>query len=87
MKDQKIKIFGVYGLAVLLTVAAAAIGWALIQQFGQLPTFITFYPAMIISVLVGGAGPGLLSTALGGLLASLFLPPIGSPKVETLTMP
>jgi K+-sensing histidine kinase KdpD len=44
----------------------------------SLPTYITFYPAMMVAALLGGIGPGLLATALAALVASmLVLKPIG----------
>jgi PAS domain S-box-containing protein len=45
---------------------------------GNLPTYITFYPAVIITALVAGFGAGLLATATAALLAVFWvLPPEG----------
>ncbi len=43
-----------------------------------LPTYITFYPAVMVAALLAGFGPGLLATALTGLsVAYWVLPPEG----------
>jgi K+-sensing histidine kinase KdpD len=33
------------------------------------PTYILFYPAVIVAAVVGGLGPGIWATLLSGLLA------------------
>ena len=44
----------------------------------ELPTYVTFYPAIMAAALLGGRGPGLLVTALCALGAAIFLlPPAG----------
>jgi len=68
-----------YGMAILLIAAALALRSGLGYSFGHLPTYVTFYPALIFAALIGGLGPGLFATALGAILADLFfIPPIGS---------
>jgi len=68
-----------YGLAIL----AVAIGWLLrtvmTMWFGPgLPTFITFYPAVIMVALLAGPGPGLLATALViAVVVYSIMPPLG----------
>ena len=43
-----------------------------------LPTYITFYPAVMVVALLAGFGPGLLATALTRLLVGYWiLPPVG----------
>ncbi len=50
---------------------------------GPGPPLIFFVPAVTISAWQGGAGPGLLATALVSLLCSYyFFPPIGSLKIS-----
>ena len=54
-----------YGLAVV----AVAAGWALRHELTErlgpgLPTFVTFYPGIMVAALVAGLGPGLAATAL-----------------------
>ena len=68
------------GLAVAVggTAVATLVRWAVGQWVGEAPPFITFYPIAIAAELVGGTGPGVLATALGGLAADyFFIPPIG----------
>ena len=72
-----------YGLPVLLVALATLLRLALERWSGPLPLYITFYPAMILSALAGGALSGLLATALSALVVSLiYLPPIGSPGIS-----
>ena len=74
-----------YGLTVLLVAAATAIRWGLGYAFGPLPTFLTFYPALMLAALIGGLGPGLAATGLGGLAALyFFIPPIYSLRISNL---
>ena len=59
-----------YGLAV----GAVAAGWglrlAVTAWFGPgLPTYITFYPAVMVVALLAGFGPGLVATGIGGGLS------------------
>jgi len=45
---------------------------------GSLPTYLTFYPVVIVVAMLGGLGPCLLATALAALLAAFWiLPPVG----------
>lgn len=68
-----------YGLAVVAVAVAMGARLALTVRVGPgLPAYITFYPAVMAVALVAGLGPGLLATALAGLLAaSWILPPVG----------
>jgi PAS domain S-box-containing protein len=53
---------------------------------GSLPTYITFYPAVMLSALIGGIGPGLFATLVSALLVDYFiLPPQGSFAVASLS--
>jgi len=68
-----------YGLA---TGAVAAALWsrlALVAWVGPgLPLYVTFFPAVTVAALLGGLGPGLVATALAGLLLDFcFLSPVG----------
>src|SRR5688572_7051668 len=69
----------VYGFAVLATLVAAGLrvplqGWLAVS----LP-YLTFFGAIAASAAYAGLGPGLLATALGGLLSFWFLlEPVGS---------
>jgi PAS domain S-box-containing protein len=54
-----------YAVAVFGTAAAAGLRWVLYSITGpDLPPFITFYPVVILSALLGGAGAGLVATIL-----------------------
>ena len=43
-----------YGAAILLVAAALAVRSGLGYSFGPLPTYVTFYPALILAALLGG---------------------------------
>jgi len=52
---------------------------------GSLPTYITFYPAVMLPALLGGVGPGLLATVAAALVVDYFiLPPLASFTVASL---
>ena len=63
-----------YGAAVIITTAAIGLRLALSDVFLGYP-FVTVFPAVILSTLVGGAGPGVLALFLGGLGAWYFVIP------------
>ena len=68
-----------YGFAVLATVAAAGLRVPLKGVLGGSLPYVTFFAAIAASAAYGGRGPGLLATALGGLLSAWFLlAPAGS---------
>jgi PAS domain S-box-containing protein len=76
------RIFG--GRLARLLAAAIAVVLALLLRVAlerrgiALPTYITFYPAVILAALLGGMWAGLLATAISALLVDyLLLPPIG----------
>ena len=65
-----------YGLALAITVLAGILRGALGALVSGLVPFATFFPAVLASTLVGGIGPGILSTLLSALWAWYFwLPP------------
>lgn len=69
-----------YTVAVVGTVVAVLIRW-LVQRtvVGELQSFTTFYPVVFLAALLGGTGPGLLATVLGGFASDFFfVPPIRS---------
>ena len=54
-----------YGMAVVAVAAGLLLRWAVTAQVGEgLPTYITFYPAVVVAALLAGLGPGFLATAL-----------------------
>jgi K+-sensing histidine kinase KdpD len=74
-----------YGLAVALTLLAMLFSQILSIWIQESP-FSLFLAAVAVSAWYGGLGPGLLATALGGLIcATFFLPPFASPTVATIT--
>ncbi|HVO66261.1 MAG TPA: PAS domain-containing protein [Syntrophales bacterium] len=68
-----------YGISICITVAALLAYQVLVNLVGgNLPTYITFYPAVILSALLTGFTAGLLATATAALLAAYWiLPPEG----------
>ena len=70
--------FARYGFAVLATAAAFLLYKAFGRAVGQLPTYITFYPAVTLIAMLAGVGPGLLTTGLSALVVGIWiLPPVG----------
>lgn len=71
--------FARYAVAIGMTVAALLLYHALVTLVGgNLPTYITFYPAVIITALFAGFAAGLLATATTALLTAYWiLPPQG----------
>jgi len=64
-----------YGLAVLLTGFAALLRWALGLLAADVLPMAPFYPAILFATLLGGLGPGLLASVLGGIIGWwAFLP-------------
>ena len=61
-----------YAFAILVSLLAL---WVRVLLDGSLDgyPFLTFFPAVLVSALLGGLGPGLLATILCGLLAQYFL--------------
>ena len=76
-----------YGLAFVAVAAGFGLRLALTAWIGPgLPTYITFYPAVMVAALLAGFGPGLLATALTGLtVAYWILPPEGLPSPRLWT--
>jgi signal transduction histidine kinase/CheY-like chemotaxis protein len=67
-----------YGLALLLTLAALSLRFALGEWLAGFP-FLTFVIAIVFTAFFCGTGPAFMATALGGLLARYYLiDPTGS---------
>ncbi len=72
------------------TAAVVAVGVGLLVRLAVeawlepgLPTYITYYPAVMIVALVGGLGPGLLATAVAAAAADYWvIPPVGGFGIE-----
>ena len=77
------------GLRWGITLVAVATGWglrwALTAWVGPgLPTYITFYPMIMVAALLAGWRPGMLATCITGLgVAYHLLPPLGQFGIAT----
>ena len=71
--------------AILVVILAFWLYLALTALFGPgLPTYILFYPAIIIVALLAGLGPGLLATIVSVMIAIIWiLPPLGQFTIKT----
>ena len=54
-----------YLMSIGTVVTAGAGQWLLVQSFGPMPPFITFYPAVLLVAVVAGGGPGCRSRPRG----------------------
>ncbi len=74
------RVFVCYSVAVVAPFAALLLYLALVQLLGhELPTFILFYPAVMLVAVFCGLWPGVLATALAAALADYWImPPRGS---------
>jgi PAS domain S-box-containing protein len=66
------KLLG-YVVAVVGVVIAAAFRWVLGQFFEDLPPYITFYPAVVLSAILSGTAAGVLATGLSAVLVTFLL--------------
>lgn len=65
-----------YGLAVALAVFAVLLRFGLDAVFPPGFPYVTFFPAIVVAVYLGGLGPGILCAALSGISAwYFFIPP------------
>jgi len=71
-----------YALAFVAVAIATLVRYRLDVELGFTQPFVLFYPAITVSALLGGMGPGLFATALSAMTSAvLFLEPLNSPKV------
>ena len=77
--------FWPYALAVVAAAAGYALRIGLEAWVGRgLPTFITFYPAVMTAALLGGIGPGLVATALTAMIVAIWvMAPIGQLSIAS----
>ena len=68
-----------YGVAIALPLLLAVLKGGTEDLAAYMPPLLLFTLAVLISALLGGAGPGLVTTALGGVLAWYFFVPTASP--------
>jgi PAS domain S-box-containing protein len=62
-----------YAFAVAIVALATLLRWWLDRQFGtSMPTFLTFYPAVLLAASIAGGGPGVLATILCALAADYW---------------
>ncbi|HWQ33479.1 MAG TPA: PAS domain S-box protein [Blastocatellia bacterium] len=73
MSGNKPSNFARYGLAIALTLTVLGIRMAFAPLLSANAPFIFFYPAVFISALYGGFGPGLTAALSGGLMAIFFI--------------
>jgi len=65
-----------YGLAIGLAALAVLMRFGLNAVFPPGFPYVTFFPAIVVAVYLGGLGPGVLCAALSGLAAwYFFIPP------------
>jgi len=72
------------------TIAVVAVALALVWRLAmvsalhaELPTYLTFYPAVMLVALLAGQWAGLVATALSALVVSYWvLPPVGQFAIE-----
>lgn len=62
-----------YGVALLSSGVAFAIGWKFHHPLADISPFIVFYAAVALSSWFGGFGPGLLAVAISAMAADYFL--------------
>ena len=62
-----------YGGAVVAVAAATAVRWLLGDVLGTDAAFVTFYPAVAVTALAAGGGPGVLATVLSAAAVSTWL--------------
>lgn len=68
-----------HGVAVVLSLAALALRFAVADELPPGFPFLTFFPAIILSAFLFGIGPGVTASVLSGLAAwYYFLPPQNS---------
>ena len=68
-----------YLFALVLVAIAIPLRQWLVSSYGPIPTFITFFPAVVLVAIIGGGGPGIIASLLSVLAADYwFIPPYGS---------
>ena len=74
-----------YGLSILIVIVAFLLYQVLTIILGPgLPTYILFYPAIIIVALLAGFRPGILATFISVILAGIWiLPPVGQFSIDS----
>ena len=71
-----------HGAAPLFVLVAFVLRELLSLAFGDLPPFLTFYPAVVFATLLCGLWPGVVAVALSVVASVWILPPRGQWRVE-----
>jgi len=80
--DSRVHRAAIYAFAVGVSVAMAIFRASLPEAYANRPLLILFMLPIILSGLLGGLGPGLVSTALTALIVDYaFTPPVGSLRI------
>jgi PAS domain S-box-containing protein len=66
-------IAGRYGFAVVAPGLGLLLRLALVHAVGDLPHYVTFYPAVMLAAILAGFGPGLVATGLAALAADYWV--------------
>ncbi len=64
-----------YAFAVLAVGVALMVRQSLVRLVGELPHYVTFYPAVMLTAILVGVGPGLLATGLAAVAAAYWILP------------
>ena len=74
-----------YAFAVAaVTISFLVRQWIIVIAGGPLPTYITFYPTVMLVALVAGLEPGLLATAVAAMITDYWIiPPVGQFRIST----
>jgi signal transduction histidine kinase/CheY-like chemotaxis protein len=73
-----------YALAVIFVAAALALRMLFNDALGARTLYVTFFPAVILTALYGGRGPGFLAVALSALCLDYFLlEPLGALRIHS----
>ena len=77
---------GYYGLALVLVAMGVMVRAGLTRLVGPgLPTYITFYPCVMLAALIGGWGPGILAALATAAVADYWLLlPSGLFKIDSI---
>ena len=72
--------------AVLIVALASAVRILLFGELGRGTAYLTYYPAVVLAALYGGARSGLLATGLSGLLCFFWIQKGYMSTVESMAM-
>jgi signal transduction histidine kinase len=74
-----------YGATAIAVVAAFLVREGIVRLVGgQFPTYITFYPTVMLVALFAGVGPGIAATAVAALVTAYWILPPEGLRVATL---